>query len=299
MDGARAAEHTPTTAADIAAAVEGRRSGDGWLVRCPAHDDRTPSLSIAERDGRMLLHCHAGCSQAAVITALHERGLWPAAGTARAALRTRRDDVPAPELNRRTAAALRIWGQSQPAAGTLVEQYLRSRGIEIAAIPEMVRYHPALRYDDDRTLPAMVAAVQHVSGAVVAIHRTYLRADGTSKAEIDPAKKMLGPTKGGAVRLTEASETLVIAEGIETALSVHVATGLPTWAALSAPGIASLILPPRPAAADVLIFADHDSAGIAAAEKAASRWHGEGRFVRIALPPKPGADFNDLLRGAA
>jgi hypothetical protein len=39
-----------------------RRSGSGWVARCPAHEDRTPSLSVARADdGRVLLHCHASC----------------------------------------------------------------------------------------------------------------------------------------------------------------------------------------------------------------------------------------------
>ena len=40
---------------------EAKRNGKGWHARCPAHDDRQPSLSIAEGDdGRALMHCHAG-----------------------------------------------------------------------------------------------------------------------------------------------------------------------------------------------------------------------------------------------
>ncbi len=59
------------TAADIADLLHGKRCGAGWMARCPAHDDRTPSLSIdMGRDGRVLLHCHAGCSYDAVVTAL-------------------------------------------------------------------------------------------------------------------------------------------------------------------------------------------------------------------------------------
>jgi rhodanese-related sulfurtransferase len=46
-------------------------------THCPAHDDRTPSLGIDDDDGRLLVHCWAGCSQEAVIRALRERGLWP------------------------------------------------------------------------------------------------------------------------------------------------------------------------------------------------------------------------------
>ncbi len=48
-----------------------RPSGDGWTARCPAHEDREPSLSVSEgSDGRVLLHCHAGCSFEDVCAAL-------------------------------------------------------------------------------------------------------------------------------------------------------------------------------------------------------------------------------------
>jgi Mrp family chromosome partitioning ATPase len=47
-----------------------RRSGDGWVALCPAHDDRTASLSVSERNGRLLLHCHAGCPAEAVLKSL-------------------------------------------------------------------------------------------------------------------------------------------------------------------------------------------------------------------------------------
>jgi putative DNA primase/helicase len=65
------------TAASIAHALEARRSGSSWMARCPAHDDRNPSLSIREGDGKVLLHCHAGCTQRDVIAALKAKGLWP------------------------------------------------------------------------------------------------------------------------------------------------------------------------------------------------------------------------------
>jgi hypothetical protein len=47
------------------------------MARCPAHEDRTASLSVTERDGCVLVHCHSGCAQADVIAALRARGLWP------------------------------------------------------------------------------------------------------------------------------------------------------------------------------------------------------------------------------
>lgn len=65
------------TAAELARALGGRRAGAQWMAPCPAHEDSTPSLAIREADGRVLVHCHAGCGQTDVIAALRDRGLWP------------------------------------------------------------------------------------------------------------------------------------------------------------------------------------------------------------------------------
>ena len=59
------------TAEDIANVLGGRRAGASWMARCPAHNDREPSLSIRQaEDDTVLVRCHAGCEQARVITAL-------------------------------------------------------------------------------------------------------------------------------------------------------------------------------------------------------------------------------------
>ena len=63
-------------AADLVWALRGRRCGAGWICRCPAHDDHHPSLSIAERDGKVLIKCWSGCGQDEVLDALRQRGLW-------------------------------------------------------------------------------------------------------------------------------------------------------------------------------------------------------------------------------
>jgi phage/plasmid primase-like uncharacterized protein len=135
----------------------------------------------------------------------------------------------------------------------------------------------------------MVVAVQNVCGDISGVHRTYLAADGSRRLE----RRMLGRCAGGAVRLAHADDVLAVAEGIETALSVLQATGIPTWAALSATGLTALELPSR--VTTVIIVADADASGLAAAERTAGRFHREGRDVRIARPPA-GQDANDLLR---
>ena len=72
-------DSTSIDAERIARALDkGRRSGDGWVACCPAHDDANPSLSITDNPdgGAPLVHCHAGCSQDAVLGELKARELW-------------------------------------------------------------------------------------------------------------------------------------------------------------------------------------------------------------------------------
>jgi hypothetical protein len=198
-----------------------------------------------------------------------------------------------PDTKDRTEAARRIWDESQPAAGTPVESYLASRSITIPP-PPTLRYHPGLKHGPTGLLlPAMVAAVTvWPEREVNAIHRTFLTADGRTKAPVTQNKMMLGPCASGAVRLLQADDELVLTEGIETALSILQASGKPVWACLSTSGLKAVLLPPE--VKTVTIAADGDDAGKKAAEEAASRLYRDGREVRIARPPD-GYDFNDLL----
>ena len=286
----------------IAEALGGRKVGGGWMAGCPAHDDREPSLSIRDGDdGKVLVRCHAGCNQRRVIEALRSRGLWDGNGQ-----RQRRPPPPAPRAAandqpdrddaKRTEAALAIWQSASPAAGTLVETYLVSRRLCLPP-PPMLRFHVGLKHPSGGIWPAMVALVTcGVKDTPLAIHRTFLARNGGGKAPVDPQKMMLGPCHGGAVRLAAPGDVLMVGEGIETCLASMLATGRPAWAALSTSGLRALVLPD--AARDVIVLADGDDPGEAAAQECAWRWKREGRRVRIARPPQ-GMDFNDLLVGRA
>ena len=286
------------TPESIAKALGGHRVGSTWVARCPAHDDFEPSLSIRAADsGKTLIHCHAGCGQSDVIEALRNQNLWPGG-------RSRRSpDMPQGNSARTrgkggdgqlTRAALAIWRTSEPAVETLVEGYLRARGLTIAP-PATLRFHAALRHRSGGTWPAMVALVTNGSnGRPVAVHRTFLTWDGSSKASVRPQKMMLGPCRGGAVRLADAGDGLMVGEGIETCLSAMQATGRPAWAALSTGGLRALGLPDD--VTDVIVLADGDEPGEAAARNCALRWKREGRRARVAHAPR-GCDFNDLLMG--
>jgi putative DNA primase/helicase len=54
-----------------------KQSGKNYITHCPAHKDNDPSLSISEKDGKILVKCFGGCTQQEVIAALKERNLWP------------------------------------------------------------------------------------------------------------------------------------------------------------------------------------------------------------------------------
>jgi hypothetical protein len=281
----------------ITKALGGRRAGGGWIACCPAHEDSKPSLSITEaKDGKVLVRCHAGCAQARVIAALLSRGLWIGNGPRQfkrlavrgAAKRTKpdRDDAKC------TEAALAIWQAARPSDGTLVGTYLISRGLCLPP-PPTLRFHAGLKHPSGGIWPVMVALVTRgVDDKPLAIHRTFLARDGGGKAPVDPQKMMLGPCSGGAVRLADPGDVLMVGEGIETCLAAMHASGHPAWAALSTSGLRALDLPRD--VRNVIVLADGDEPGEAAARDCAWRWKREGRRVRIARPPQ-GLDFNDLL----
>lgn len=284
-------------AVEIVKALRGRPDRNGGLCFCPAHaNTRTPALSIANgRDGRLLLHCHAGCSFAAILDALRERGFLdrhhkPQPSSAGEIARREAEDRA--EAERAEKKALTVWREAIPIHGTIAETYLRHRGIT-CDLPETLRFHPEAWHPSAKRIPAMVALIEGLPR--LAVHRTYLRPDGADKAEVEPAKAMLGMTAGGAVRVTEAQGPLVVAEGIETALSL--ASGLlarpaTIWAALSTSGMAGLRLPDRPHR--LTIASDGDKAGHEAAHKLATRAAALGWTVSM-LPAPEGRDWNDIL----
>lgn len=192
-----------------------------------------------------------------------------------------------------------ILSRTQTIHGTLIETYFESRGLNCPSTPDLL-FHPDLAHWDTKTgYPAMVAIVRDADGKQQALHRTYLKPDGSGKADVSKAKKMLGRTGGGAVRLAPIGDNgvLGLTEGIETALAVMTARpDLPVWAALSAPGLEQIKLPTE--AKRIVILADHDASGAGqrAAEALADRLLAEGRECAVAMPDKEGEDFNDLLR---
>lgn len=287
-----------TDAKTIVQQLRGKWFGRYGITCCPAHaNTRTPSLSIANGEGgRLLLHCHAGCSFLSILDALKRLGLVEGSGhysppSAEEVARIRQAEKE--QTEKQEARALACWREAVPICGTIAETYLRHRGIT-AELPDTLRFHADCWHPTGKRWPAMVALVE--GAPRLAIHRTYLRPDGLGKAEVEPAKAMLGAVAGGAVRLTTGGEKLVVCEGIETGLSL--ASGLlrfrPTvWAALSTSGMKALRLPDPPG--HVVIATDGDQPGKDAGQalgRIASAWG----FTVGLLPAPDGMDWNDVLR---
>lgn len=150
-------------------------------------------------------------------------------------------------LDKRRRALRTTWRHARSLTrGDPVDCYLIARGIELDYFPSALKFHPELTYyNDDGTLlarfPAMLALIQNKDNHYVTIHRTYL-GDGC-KADVPKPKKLMPAIEpkasmGAAIKLYEPTNgKIVLAEGIETALSISVSTGLPVWATVSSGGM--------------------------------------------------------------
>lgn len=279
--------------ADLGRRLGLRKRRRSWSGSCPACCYPSAFSMKAGKQGGVRAFCAAGCTADVLDDAL-TRALgadWkPPARLSEADMATQR-------AGKQAAAARLFAGSTRTLASDPFGCYLTRRGLSSFVGRPTLRYRGDCPHPEGGRLPAMVAEVLDVTGKPVACHRTYLTRDG-GKAGVDPVKASLGPVWGGAVRLNPAAPELVIGEGIETAASAGLLLHLPAWAAISAGNLArGLMLPPEVRA--VVIAADPDQAGIAAATAASTRWQAEGRRVRTAKPDVPGRDFNDILQERA
>lgn len=294
------------------------RRGGEYVGLCPFHAEKTPSFTVVANKG--FYHCFGCGAHGSAIDYLMARdqidfraaiadlsgpalsgGDAPAGGDrlARAPAASGYEDFTAQA--RRVDIARRWWRESTPAANSPVECYLRqARRIRVPP-PPSIRFHGRLPHPyDGRDWPVMLAAIQPPGPpgvAMVAVHRTFLARDAADKAPVTPAKMVLGPKAGGAIRLTAAAPRMALGEGIETCLSVlQACPDLACWCGGDLNNLARVVLPDM--VREVILLADGDGrdalAGERALDRAARAHHQAGRVVRIARPA-PGLDFNDML----
>ena len=195
-------------------------------------------------------------------------------------------------------SARRLFVMSQSISGTIVEAYLRRRGITALHGTGSLRFHPRCYYRPDayaptEVWPAMIAAVTDLDGKITGAHRTWLAPDGSGKAPIDTPRRAIGDLLGNAVRFGVAGEVMAAGEGIETMLSLRCALPtMPMAAALSAAHLAAILFPVS--LRRLYVARDNDSAGDGATATLLDRAM-EAGIETIALSPQLG-DFNEDLR---
>src|SRR6202035_4845913 len=195
-------------------------------------------------------------------------------------------------------SARRLFAMSKPIAGTVVETYLRRRGITDLHGVDSLRFHPRCYYRPEadaptETWPAMIAAVTDLQGRITGAHRTWLDPSGRDKAPVDTPRRAMGHLLGHAVRFGPAGGVMSAGEGIETMLSLRCwVPGMAMVAALSAAHLAAILFPA--ALRRLYIVRDDDLAG----DGAMNRLMDRARMAAIeamVLSPQCG-DFNEDLR---
>jgi len=254
----------------LVASLRGTWSGYRAMCHCPAHADRTPSLSLRQGARGILVKCFAGCQTTDV---LRELGRI-------ADIRYAPAPDPCDQDIRQTANVRKIWSEGVDTSGTLAERYLASRRIDNRF--DQLRFHPRCpkgRQPLTTFTPALLVAAQ-TAREVLAIQRVFLNSDASC---VD--KLMIGRPAAGAWRGSSADgNSLAIAEGFETAARFSMITGIPCWASLGAARLPLLDIPAH--ITELIIAEDDDAEGSAAAVRAIAAYAAIGR--RIVRRPPPG-----------
>jgi DNA primase len=289
------------------AGVKLTKAGAEWKGCCPFHPDRSPSFTIYKGDRRWI--CFGCGAQGDVLDFVRQ-----AYGDTLLEAIERLDcgalaAIPQPQQQGDdgkdwTEAAAAIWRGSVPIAGTPAEAYLRNRGLTLA-LPETLRFSRlrppkhsgVLEANGPDRLPALVALVADPAGVGLGIQRTFLTPDGRKAASTDDKVKFsLGRVRGGAIQLAPASAGLIVTEGLEDGLTLAQGLDEPVWVAAGTSMLPNMVLPD--VVRTVVIGADGDPPGEAAAAKAGQAFFATGRQVRILRPAAGFKDFNAELMGA-
>ncbi len=204
------------------------------------------------------------------------------------------------ETKQKIERAQGLWSRGQAIEGTLAERYLREHRKIEGDLPEDLSYLPA-HGKGNASLPCLMAAVRSPEGEVTAVQLTFLDPTTANKAKIAVPKRSFGSLTGSAVTIQEGkqnSNLVVIAEGVETALSLKEAGVQGTIkASLGLSNIKNL--EPQDPNAHIIICADHDASDSPASkslEKSVTALQEYEFKVTVIKPDTLGEDFNDVLK---
>jgi hypothetical protein len=243
------------------------------MCRCPAHDDRSPSLSLRQGDRALLVHCYAGCSNADVLRVLG-RVILSA-------------EHVAPRWNdgARSANVDRLWGEGLEVRASLAETYLQLRGLNITS-PDL-RFHPQCPHGPKpltKFKPALMVAIRD-GRRLVAIQRIFLVPATGNYTE----KVMLGSPGQGAWQGAAPGPSVAIAESFEDAAAFMQLGHGPCWTSFGAGRLHRLRFPAG--VETVVIAEDNDAEGRRAARRASAVYRAQGLNVVRMTPPEPHKDW--------
>jgi putative DNA primase/helicase len=283
-------------AEELALKLKAVRSGRQWKCCCVAHEDSSPSMIIFDGREHVQVRCLAGCEPEDIIAVLRSRGLWDEATSMESTTdqerrSSRKQDEAKKKEHRMRVLARGIFDEAKPIPGSLAQIYFESRDdlYSVARMIDDIRYHHSCPRGN-LVQPAVVIAMRSVTtNAVVAIQRIFLTRQGRK----DGKGMMLGSAGGAAMKLQHLQDgTLHICEGLETGLSLLAMDYGPVWAVGSTANMQSF-----PALASVnklTIWADHDDAGLKAAETCKQRWKATRKEVKVLKPMVSRRDANDV-----
>lgn len=282
--------------------------GKSWRCRCPVHDGADSNLNLRLGDKIPLVaKCWSRhCPQDDILAELRRRNLLKADQQDDPSQTSRRREVqpssPGASDAERTARALPFFYEALRLPGTPGALHFERRGVSYEG--DALRWHPECPFGKGR-VGCIVAMVRSIIGnRPVAIHRTAVDREGNKLSHLgNNGRLSLGPTKGGAIKLTDDADVervLAIGEGLETTLSIRRLSDLehmPLWCVLSADGIREF--PQLLGIESVWIAADNDEKGVGqlAARALAQRLERAGTEAIVVKPDTVGSDLNDTVRG--
>jgi hypothetical protein len=267
----------------LAHALGGKVSGRNQIsIRGPGHSSNDRSLSVRIEGDQVLVHSHAGddwreCKR-------HVESLL--GETSR-----RREVLPQPSGDGdRSERARSLWAEARNPRGTAAERYLKSRSIPLTNTSAL-RFHHRCPWPGGERHPCLLAVFRDlVTDELVAVHRIRVdRPDFWPKTE----RAMLGPVKGAAVKLVPITDTLAVAEGVETALAASLLGHGPAWALGSAGAVERL--PVLPGIERLILLAENNEASVSATTACGHRWLRAGRKATRVWPDRGYDDLNDEL----
>lgn len=259
----------------------GTWSGDTAMCACPAHADRTPSLSIRQGDRGILLTCHAGCDSRDVLRELTRFTRIPDFN--RAIIEKAKPNLGMPHLA--------IWRAAMPIEGTLAERYVRTTRNIWAPLNDL-RYHPHCPKGQGALAtfePALLVAMRR-AGGIEAIQRIFLDPTTADYTE----KRVLGAAIGAAWTNDPPARTIAICEGFETAAAYMSLTGIQAWATMGAKRFHQLTIPSE--VETLILLADNDTEGRRARDRAWEAYKRPGLTIETEWPPGGMNDWAQLLK---